>query len=150
MNKVQFLLAALAILPFVSCKTPQDLLDDYNSRFEKVPVTAQDLFDADNPHLMLREAYKVGIESSFVLNAPLGCDSYTWKITAPKMSEAYNLAPYRTNEKTLRLYFPKINVLYDEVRKSKLKRVPYDITLTVQKSGKSYSDTAILILYTTD
>ena len=151
MKKVLFFLEVfLIVLIFTSCNTPQDLLDDYNSRFEKVPITAQDLFNGDNAHLMLKDAYEVGIESTLVLTAPFGCDTYAWQITASGKNTPYVLDPFKTDKREAHFYFPKIKVLYDEVLNSELKRVPYDIRLTVQKDGKNYSDTAVLILYSTD
>lgn len=70
-----------SILLFLSCKTPQDVLNDYNKHFEKTPAVTQDILDAGKAHLMLQELYKVDITHTLVLTAPLGCESYNWNIT---------------------------------------------------------------------
>ena len=70
-----------SILLFLSCKTPQDVLNDYNKHFEKTPTVTQDILDAGKAHLMLQELYKVDITHTLVLTAPLGCESYNWNIT---------------------------------------------------------------------
>ena len=76
------LAAVLGIVLFVlSCKTPQDVLNDYNKHFEKTPAVTQDILDAGNARLMLQELYKVDITHTLVLTAPLGCESYSWNIT---------------------------------------------------------------------
>ena len=70
-----------SIFLFLSCKTPQDVLNDYNKHFEKTPAVTQDILDAGKAHLMLQELYKVDITHTLVLTAPLGCESYNWNIT---------------------------------------------------------------------
>ena len=76
-----FVATALSIaLLFLSCTTPQDVLNDYNKHFEKTPAVTQDILETGNAALMLQELYKVDIEHTLVLSAPLGCESYEWKI----------------------------------------------------------------------
>jgi len=70
-----------SIFLFLSCKTSQDVLNDYNKHFEKTPAVTQDILDAGKAHLMLQELYKVDITHTLVLTAPLGCESYSWNIT---------------------------------------------------------------------
>ena len=77
-----FVATALSIaLLFLSCTTPQDVLNDYNKHFEKTPAVTQDILETGNAALMLQELYKVDIKHTLVLTAPLGCESYEWKIT---------------------------------------------------------------------
>lgn len=141
-----FLPAALGIIfLFLSCKTPQDVLDDYNTHFEKVPIVAQDIFDAGNAHLMLNELYKVGIEHTLVLTAPTGCENYSWNITDVGGKNSY----LTQTGMRLALYIPE-TAFYAAVLKADGKSRLYDITLTVNYKGKDYSDTAVLVLYATD
>ena len=134
-----------SIFLFLSCKTPQDVLNDYNKHFEKTPAVTQDILDAGKAHLMLQELYKVDITHTLVLTAPLGCESYSWKIT-----DVGGKNPYITHSNIrLNVYIPK-TPLYEAVLKADGKSRLYDVTLTVKYKGKEYSDTAVLVLYAPD
>ena len=141
-----FVAAALSIaLLFLSCTTPQDVLNDYNKHFEKTPAVAQDILETGNASLMLQELYKVDIEHTLVLTAPLGCESYEWKITdvgGKKLHEE------RTGIR-LNIYIPDTK-LHKAVLTTDGKSRLYDVTLTVKYKGKIYSDTAVLVLYAAD
>lgn len=130
---------------FLSCKTPQDMLDDYNKHFEKTPAVTQDLLDTGNAALMLQELYKVDITHTLVLLAPLGCESYIWNITdVGKQTSHITQSSVRLN-----VYIPD-SPLYTAVLNADGKSRIYDVTLTVKYKGKVYSDTAVLVLYATD
>ena len=130
---------------FLSCTTPQDVLSDYNKHFEKVATVTQNILDTDNGAAMLQELYKVNVEHTLVLTAPLGCESYEWKITDVG---GKNLHEERTGMR-LTLYIPD-TVLHAKVLGAPGKSMLYDITLTVKYKGEVYSDTTVLILYATD
>lgn len=140
------LAAVLGIVLFVlSCKTPQDVLNDYNKHFEKTPAVTQDILDAGNARLMLQELYKVDIGHTLVLTAPLGCESYTWSITdVGKQTSHITQSGIRLN-----VYIPDTK-LHAAVLKTDGQSRIYDVTLTVMYKGKVYSDTAVLVLYAAD
>ena len=141
-----FVAAALSIaLLFLSCTTPQDVLNDYNKHFEKTPAVTQDILETGNASLMLQELYKVDIEHTLVLTAPLGCERYEWKITDVG---GKNLHETRTGRR-LNIYIPDTK-LHNAVLTTDGKSRLYDVTLTVKYKGKSYSDTAVLVLYAAD
>ena len=134
-----------SILLFLSCKTPQDVLNDYNKHFEKTPAVTQDILDAGNAHLMLQELYKVDITHTLVLTAPLGCESYSWNITDVGGKNVH----LTQSSVRLSVYIPD-TPLHAAVLKADGKSRLYDVTLTVKYKGKTYSDTAVLVLYATD
>ena len=138
--------AAISIVfLFLSCATPQDVLDDYNKHFEKTPAVTQDIFEAGNAFSMLQELYKVDINHTLVITAPPGCESYAWNITdigGRKVHEA------RTGMR-LSIYIPDTK-LHKAVLTADGKSRLYDVTLTVKYKGKTYSDTAVLVLYAPD
>ena len=141
-----FVAAALSIaLLFLSCTTPQDVLNDYNKHFEKTPAVTQDILETGNASLMLQELYKVDIEHTLVLTAPLGCERYEWKITDVGRK---NLHETRTGRR-LNIYIPYTK-LHNAVLTTDGKSRLYDVTLTVKYKGKIYSDTAVLVLYAAD
>ena len=141
-----FVATALSIaLLFLSCTTPQDVLDDYNKHFEKTPAVTQNIFETDNASSMLQELYKFDVDHTLILTAPLGCESYAWKITDVGGKNVYE---ERTGIR-LNIYIPK-TALYAAVRKADGKSRLYDVTLTVKYKGKTYSDTAVLVLYAPD
>lgn len=130
---------------FLSCKTPQDVLNDYNKHFEKTPAVTQNIFDAGNAASMLQELYQVDINHTFVLTAPVGCESYAWKIT-----DVGGQNPYITQSGArLSIYIPKTD-FYKAVLAAVGKSRLYNVTLTVKYKGKTYSDTAVLVLYAPD
>lgn len=141
-----FVATALSIaLLFLSCTTPQDVLNDYNKHFEKTPAVTQDILETGNAALMLQELYKVDIKHTLVLTAPLGCESYEWKITDV---DGKNLHEVRTGIR-LNIYIPDTK-LHRAVLTTDGKSRLYDVTLTVKYKGKIYSDTAVLVLYAAD
>ena len=144
----RFLFVAVVISSvflFLSCKTPQDVLNDYNKHFEKTPAVTQDILDAGNAHLMLQELYKVDITHTLVLTAPLGCESYSWNITDVGGKNVH----LTQSSVRLNMYIPD-TPLHAAVLKADGKSRLYDVTLTVKYKGKTYSDTAVLVLYATD
>lgn len=134
-----------SILLFLSCKTPQDVLNDYNKHFEKTPAVTHDILETGKAHLMLQELYKVDIKHTLVLTAPLGCERYEWKITDVG---GKNLHEVRTGIR-LNIYIPDTK-LHRAVLTTDGKSRLYDVTLTVKYKGKIYSDTAVLVLYAAD
>ena len=129
---------------FFSCNTPQDALNNYNKHFEKGAGT-QNIFDSGHAASMLQELYKVDINHTLVLTAPLGCERYTWNIT-----DVGGKNPYITHSGVrLNVYLPK-TPLHEAVLKADGKSRLYDVTLTVKYKGKEYSDTAVLVLYAPD
>ena len=134
-----------SILLFLSCKTPQDVLNDYNKHFEKTPAVTQDILETGNAHLMLQELYKVDITHTLVLTAPLGCESYSWNITDVGGKNVH----LTQSSVRLSVYIPD-TPLHAAVLKADGKSRLYDVTLTVKYKGKIYSDTAVLVLYATD
>ena len=134
---------------FLSCTTPQDVLSDYNKHFEKVATVTQNILDTDNGAAMLQELYKVNVEHTLVLTAPLGCESYAWKITDVGGNTPYVLPHIAQSNIRLTMYIPE-TPLYEAVRKTDGKSRLYDVTLTVKYKGKVYSDTAVLVLYAPD
>ena len=142
---ISFAVVASSVFFFLCCNTPQDVLKDYNKHFEKGSAITQSIFDADNAASMLQEFYKLDINRTLVLTAPLGCESYSWKIT-----DVGGKNPYITHSNIrLNVYIPK-TPLYETVLKADGKSRLYDITLTVKYKGKEYSDTAVLVLYAPD
>lgn len=130
---------------FLSCKTPQDVLNDYNKHFEKTPAATQNILETGNASSMLQELYKVDIEHTLVLTAPLGCERYEWKVT-----DVGGKNPYITqSDARLSIYIPKTD-FYKAVLAAVGKSRLYDVTLTVKYKGKAYSDTAVLVLYAPD
>ena len=143
-RSISFAAALSIVLLFLSCKTPQDVLNDYNKHFEKTPAVTQDILDAGNASLMLQELYKVNIEHTLVLTGPLGCESYAWKITdVGKQTLHITQSSVRLN-----VYIPDTK-LHAAVLKADGQSRTYDVTLTVIYKGKVYSDTAVLVLYVT-
>ena len=141
-----FALSVSFVFLFVSCNTPQDVLNDYNKHFEKVPAVTHDILETGNAHLMLQELYKVDITHTLVITAPLGCESYVWRITdvggqTPHIAPQSNLS--------LNVYIPN-TPLYAAVLNTDGKSRLYEVTLTVTYKGNVYSDTAVLILYAAD
>ena len=134
---------------FLSCTTPQDVLSDYNKHFEKVATVTQNILDTDNGAAMLQELYKVNVEHTLVLTAPLGCESYEWKITDVGRDTPYVLPHTSQSDIRLTVYIPK-TPLYEAVLKADGKSRLYDVTLTVKYKDKVYSDTAVLVLYAPD
>ena len=125
---ISFAAAFSIVLIFLSCTTPQDVLNDYNKHFEKTPAVTQDILEAGNASLMLQELYKVDINHTLAITAPRGCESYAWSITDVGGKNLHEAAVLKADGKS-RLY---------------------DITLTVKYKGKVYSDTAVLVLYAAD
>lgn len=146
---ISFAAVISSVFFFLSCNTPQDVLNDYNKRFQKVPAVTQNILEAGNAASMLQELYKVRIDSTLVLTAPIGCESYAWKITDVGRNTPYVLSHIPQSEARLMMYIPK-TPLYADVRKAAGKSRLYDVTLTVKYKGRSYSDTAALLLYATD
>ena len=149
-RSIYFAATLSIVILFLSCTSPQDVLNDYNKHFEKTPAVTQDILDAGNASLMLQELYKVNIEHTLVLTAPLGCESYAWKITDVGGKNPYML-PHSMSQSNVRLqiYIPKTD-FYEAVRKANGKSRLYNVTLTVKYKGKVYSDTAVLVLYAAD
>ena len=144
----RFLFVAVVISSvflFLSCKTPQDVLNDYNKHFEKTPAVTQDILAVGKAHLMLQELYKVDITHTLVLTAPLGCESYSWNITDVGGKNVH----LTQSSVRLSMYIPD-TPLHAAVLKADGKSRLYDVTLTVKYKGKTYSDTAVLVLYATD
>ncbi len=129
-----------------SCNSAQDILDDYNSRFIKVPVLETDNFDETKAAAMLSDLYKVSVENMFILMAPSGCDEYRWRITdlGGKMARIGE-----QRGQMFRVYLPTTD-LYAAVYRAEGKSRLYEVTLTVRIGGKSYSDSAVLVLYGTE
>lgn len=145
-KRYMFVTAVLSsVLLWMSCHTPQDVINNYNEHFEKVATVTQHILDAGNGSLMLQDFYKVDIEHTLILTAPLGCENYVWKITDVG---GKNLREERTGIR-LNLYIPETS-LHGETLKTDGKSRLYDITLIVKYKGKIYSDTAVLVLYATD
>jgi len=133
---VMFIAAAISSgFLFLSCNTPQDVLNDYNKHFEKVPAVTHDILETGNAHLMLQELYKVDITHTLVLTAPLGCESYSWKITDVG---GKNVHLTQSNVR-LAVYIPD-TPLHAAVLKADGKSRIYDVTLTVKYKGKDISD----------
>ena len=142
---VMFIAAAISSgFLFLSCNTPQDVLNDYNKHFEK-GTRPHNILDSGNAASMLHELYKVAITHTLVLTAPLGCESYSWKITDVG---GKNVHLTQSNVR-LAVYIPD-TPLHAAVLKADGKSRIYDVTLTVKYKGKDYSDTAVLVLYATD
>ena len=145
---ISFAAVISSVFFFLSCNTPQDVLDDYNKHFAKVAAVSQTIFDADNAASMLQAFYRVDIDHTLVLTAPFGCESYSWKIT--DIGGKTPNPPYiEQSGIRLKIYIPQ-TVLYTAVRNADGKSRLYDVTLTVTYKGKVYSDTAVLALYATD
>ena len=142
---ISFAVVASSVFFFLCCNTPQDVLKDYNKHFEKGSAITQSIFDADNAASMLQEFYKLDINRTLVLTAPLGCESYSWKITDVG---GKNLHEERTGIR-LNIYIPDTK-LHKAVLTTDGKSRLYDVTLTVKYKGKEYSDTAVLVLYAPD
>lgn len=146
MKRYRLFAAALgSVFLLLSCTTPQDVLNDYNKHFEKVAAATKHILDTGNAAAMLQELYKVDIEHTLVLTAPLGCESYEWKITDVG---GKNRSETRLGIQ-LNIYIPD-TPLHDAVLKADGKSRLYDVTLTVKYKGKIYSDTAVLVLYVAD
>lgn len=94
---------------------------------------------------MLNEFYKVRIDHTLVLTAPMGCENYSWKITDVGGKNAY----IEKTDMRLSLYIPNTD-LYAAVLAAPGKSRLYEILLTVEKNGNSYSDSAVIVLYATD
>ena len=148
-KRIPFTAIVSSALLLMSCNTPQHVLNDYNKHFEKTPAVTQNIFDTGNAALMLQELYKVDIEHTLVLTAPLGCESYAWKITDVGGNTPYVLPHIAQSNIRLTMYIPE-TPLYEAVRKTDGKSRLYDVTLTVKYKGKVYSDTAVLVLYAPD
>ena len=133
-----------SILLFLSCKTPQDVLNDYNKHFEK-GTGPHNILDSGNAASMLHELYKVDITHTLVLTAPLGCESYSWNITDVGGKNVH----LTQSSVRLSVYIPD-TPLHAAVLKADGKSRLYDVTLTVKYKGKIYSDTAVLVLYAAD
>jgi len=144
-KRIPFTAIVSSALLLMSCNTPQHVLNDYNKHFEKVAAVTQNILESGNAASMLQELYKVEIHHTLVLTAPLGCESYEWKITDVG---GKNLHEARTGIR-LNIYIPD-TVLHAKVLGAPGKSMLYDITLTVKYKGEVYSDTAVLILYATD
>ena len=142
---ISFAVAFSIVLIFLSCTTPQDVLNDYNKHFEKTPAATQNILENGNASLMLQELYKVDINHTLAITAPRGCESYAWSITDVG---GKNLHEARTGIR-LNIYIPNTK-LHAAVLKADGKSRLYDITLTVKYKGKVYSDTAVLVLYAAD
>ncbi|MGP1495934.1 MAG: hypothetical protein ACTTJG_03930 [Treponema sp.] len=137
--------AILFVFLFASCKSPLDVLSDYNSHFEKAPAVSSDILSSGKAHLMLNEFYKVRIDHTLVLTAPMGGENYSWKIT-----DVGGKTPYiEKTDMRLSLYIPNTD-LYAAVLAAPGKSRLYEILLTVEKNGNSYSDSAVIVLYATD
>lgn len=146
---ISFAAAFSIVLVFLACTTPQDVLNDYNKHFEKTPAATQNILENGNASSMLQELYKVDIEHTLVLTAPVGCESYAWKITDVGRDTPYVLPHTSQSDIRLTVYIPK-TPLYEAVLKADGKSRLYDVTLTVKYKDKVYSDTAVLVLYAPD
>lgn len=145
MRQIYLFSAILFVFLFSSCKSPFDVLSDYNSHFEKAPAVSSDILSSGKAHLMLNEFYKVRIDHTLVLTAPMGGENYSWKITDVGGKNAY----IENTGMRLSLYIPNTD-LYAAVLAAPGKSRLYEVLLTVEKNGKSYSDSAVIVLYATD
>ena len=148
-KRIPFTAIVSSALLLMSCNTPQHVLNDYNKHFEKVAAVTQNILESGNAASMLQELYKVEIHHTLVLTAPLGCESYEWKITDVGRDTPYVLPHIAQSNIRLTMYIPE-TPLYEAVRKTDGKSRLYDVTLTVKYKGKVYSDTAVLVLYAPD
>ena len=140
-----FVAALSSVILFLSCSSPQDVLNDYNTHFEKVAAATHHILETGNAAAMLQELYKVDIEHTRVLTAPVGCESYEWEITDVGGKNRYETRLGRQ----LNIYIPD-TPLHKAALKADGKSRLYDVTLTVKYKGKVYSDTAVLVLYVAD
>ena len=148
-KRIPFTAIVSSALLLMSCNTPQHVLNDYNKHFEKVAAVTQNILESGNAASMLQELYKVEIHHTLVLTAPLGCESYAWKITDVGRDTPYVLPHTSQSDIRLTVYIPK-TPLYEAVLKADGKSRLYDVTLTVKYKDKVYSDTAVLVLYAPD
>jgi len=148
-KRIPFTAIVSSALLLMSCNTPQHVLNDYNKHFEKVAAVTQNILESGNAASMLQELYKVEIHHTLVLTAPLGCESYAWKITDVGGNTPYVLPHTSQSDIRLTVYIPK-TPLYEAVLKADGKSRLYDVTLTVKHKDKVYSDTAVLVLYAPD
>ena len=146
---ISFAAVISSVFFFLSCNIPQDVLNDYNKRFQKVPAVTQNILEAGNAASMLQELYRVDINHTLVLTAPIGCESYAWKITDVGRNTPYALPHIPLSDIRLTMYIPK-TPLHAAVLKADGKSRLYDVTLTVKYKGRFYSDTALVVLHATD
>ena len=149
-----FIVAFCVLLLLSSCNNSlDDIMDDYNSAFEK--EDDNEVYDADvlypgdpgfDETKMLYEKYFFSDNEELNLTAPsarYSATSYSWKLTLPD-DETWECNSAKLAAGTT--YSSRRFVMYAPLCELKSGKT-YKLTLTVTVAGKTYTDSCAIVFY---
>lgn len=139
--KKRRLLALVAATPWLwaACAPGvQPLLDDYNSMFE-VTLAGQD-GGGGNDRDWLQDHYRVPLNHTLNLGAPLGGTSYEWKLE-PNPNSTNTTMPQSFD---IEKYGGKTSHLHVDLLGEKFQEGSYLLTCTVVRGGETLTDSCII------